>query len=62
MLRPATITVLLHETIETKGMRKEDVPALKERVRKAIADPVEDSLAQDTRTEAETRAETALRD
>ena len=62
MLRPATITVLLHDTIETEGMRKEDVPALKERVRKVIADPVEDSLAQDTRTEAETSAETALRD
>ncbi len=35
-LRPATITVWLHDTIETKGLTKDDVPALKERVRQAI--------------------------
>ncbi|HTP67725.1 MAG TPA: lysophospholipid acyltransferase family protein [Dongiaceae bacterium] len=44
ILRPTTITVYLHDTIETKGMKKEDVPALKERVRKAIEEPVEVSL------------------
>ena len=41
ILRPTTITVLLHDTIETKGMHKEDVPALKERVKQIIATPVE---------------------
>jgi 1-acyl-sn-glycerol-3-phosphate acyltransferase len=44
ILRPSTITVFLHDTIETKGMRKEDVPALKERVKKIIAAPVEEWL------------------
>jgi hypothetical protein len=28
---PAEITVLPHDTIETKGLRKEDVPAPRER-------------------------------
>ncbi len=44
ILRPATITVYLHDTIETKGMRKEDVPALKDRVKRIIEDPVEKAL------------------
>src|SRR5271155_1347809 len=46
ILRPTTITVVLHETIETKGMNKEDVPALVERVREIVAAPVEEYLAQ----------------
>jgi len=41
MLWPATITVHLHDTIETKGLTKEDVPALRERVYKIISGPVE---------------------
>jgi 1-acyl-sn-glycerol-3-phosphate acyltransferase len=55
ILRPATITVYLHDTIETKGMRKEDVPALKERVKQIIEGPVEESLktgSADTKTVA----------
>jgi 1-acyl-sn-glycerol-3-phosphate acyltransferase len=40
VLHPATITVWLHDTIETSGMKKEDVPRLKERVREAIAGPL----------------------
>jgi 1-acyl-sn-glycerol-3-phosphate acyltransferase len=44
MLWPATVTVHLHDTIETKGLTKEDVPALRERVRKIISAPVEASL------------------
>jgi 1-acyl-sn-glycerol-3-phosphate acyltransferase len=44
LLRPATITVHIHDTIETKGLTKEDIPALKQRVRNAIAPPVEESL------------------
>jgi len=41
ILRPATITIFLHDTIETKGMRKEDVPSLKARVKQIIEEPVE---------------------
>lgn len=44
LLRPATISVHIHDTIETAGLTKEDIPALKERVRNAIAQPVEASL------------------
>lgn len=44
LLRPATITVHIHDTIETAGLTKEDIPALKEQVRNAIAPPVEASL------------------
>ncbi len=46
ILRPTTITVHIHETIETTGLKKEDIPALKERVRNSIAPPVEQSLVQ----------------
>jgi 1-acyl-sn-glycerol-3-phosphate acyltransferase len=41
ILRPTTITVVLHATIDTKGMTKDDIPALKERVREQIASSVE---------------------
>lgn len=41
ILRPATITVVLHETIDTKGMTKDDIPALKQRVREQIASSIE---------------------
>jgi 1-acyl-sn-glycerol-3-phosphate acyltransferase len=44
MLWPATITVHLHDTIETKGMTKQEVPALRERVREIISAPVEEWL------------------
>jgi 1-acyl-sn-glycerol-3-phosphate acyltransferase len=44
MLWPATITVHLHDVIETKGMTKKDVPALRERVHQIISTPVEASL------------------
>src|SRR6202166_1253883 len=47
LLRPATITVYLHETIDTAGLTKEDIPALKQRVHNAIAPPVEESLLQE---------------
>ena len=43
-LKPATITVWLHDTIDTKGMSKENVPALKVRVRQEIARPLEEAL------------------
>jgi 1-acyl-sn-glycerol-3-phosphate acyltransferase len=44
MLWPATVTVHLHDVIETKGMTKKDVPALRERVHQIISRPVEASL------------------
>ena len=44
MLWPAKVTVYLHDTIETNGMSKEEVPALRKRVREIIAAPVEKSL------------------
>jgi 1-acyl-sn-glycerol-3-phosphate acyltransferase len=44
MLWPATVTVHFHDTIDTKGMTKKDVPALRDRVREIISAPVEASL------------------
>ena len=41
MLWPATITVHLHDMIETNGMTKDEVRALGERVRGIVAGPVE---------------------
>ena len=46
MLWPTKITVYLHDTIDTKGLRKEDVPALRDRVRAIISAPVEESLRE----------------
>ncbi len=44
MFWPATITVHLHETIDTSGMSKEEVPGLRERVRDLVKGSVEESL------------------
>jgi 1-acyl-sn-glycerol-3-phosphate acyltransferase len=44
MLWPGKITVFVHETIETKGLHKEDVPALRDRVRAIISKPVEEAM------------------
>jgi 1-acyl-sn-glycerol-3-phosphate acyltransferase len=46
LLRPQTVTIVIHGTIETKGMKKEDVPALRDRVHAIIAAPVEARLTQ----------------
>ncbi len=40
MLRPSKIVVHLHDTIETAGLHKQDIPALRERVREIIAGPI----------------------
>lgn len=45
MLWPGKVTVYLHDTIKTKGLTKEEVPALRDRVRQVISEPVETSLA-----------------
>lgn len=44
MLWPGKVTVYLHDTIETEGLTKEDVPALRVRVRQIISAPIEESL------------------
>jgi 1-acyl-sn-glycerol-3-phosphate acyltransferase len=41
MLYPATISVHLHDTIESKGMKKEEARMLCERVRSIVAAPLE---------------------
>lgn len=40
MLYPTTITVHLHDTIETGALTKEDVPALRDRVHAIVAAPI----------------------
>jgi 1-acyl-sn-glycerol-3-phosphate acyltransferase len=44
LLRPGTITVYLHDAIETKDLRKDDVPALRDRVRAIISRPIDEKL------------------
>jgi len=44
MLWPATVTVYLHDTIDTRSLRKEEVPKLRDHVREMITAPVENSL------------------
>lgn len=46
MLYPATVTVLLHDTIETKGLTKKDAEALGKRVQAAVAGPVEAAMGE----------------
>lgn len=41
MLWPATISIYLHDVIETQGLTKQDVPALRDRVRAIIAAPID---------------------
>jgi 1-acyl-sn-glycerol-3-phosphate acyltransferase len=45
LLRPGTVTVYLHDVIETKDLKKEDVPALRDQVHTIISRPVEEALA-----------------
>jgi 1-acyl-sn-glycerol-3-phosphate acyltransferase len=44
MLRPATIVVYLHDTIETAGLSKDDAPELCDSVWKAVAAPIDENL------------------
>jgi len=46
MLWPATVTVHIHDTIDTGGLTKEDVPALRDKVHEIIAAPIEARLNQ----------------
>src|SRR6266699_277284 len=43
LLRPGKITVYLHDVIETKGLRKEDFPALRDRVQAIISSPIDEA-------------------
>jgi hypothetical protein len=47
------VAVVIHETIETKGMTKEDVPVLRDRVRALVEAPVEARLAERGRVRGE---------
>jgi 1-acyl-sn-glycerol-3-phosphate acyltransferase len=47
LLRPGTITVYLHDMIETTDLRKDDVPALRERVHAIMARPIDEDLDKD---------------
>jgi 1-acyl-sn-glycerol-3-phosphate acyltransferase len=44
LMVPTTITVHIHETIETAALTKEDVPALRDRVHAIIAAPIDEWL------------------
>ena len=44
LLRPSTITVHMHDTIDTKSVPKAEVNALMERVHTIVAVPVDASL------------------
>ena len=44
LLRPGTITIYLHDVIETKDLRKEDFAALRDRVHDIISRTVEQTL------------------
>jgi len=58
MFWPATISVHLHDTIDTSGMSKEEVPGLRERVRDLVRGSVEESLknaAEEKSDSAETQ-------
>jgi 1-acyl-sn-glycerol-3-phosphate acyltransferase len=46
LLRPTKIVAHLHEPIETKGLGKQDVPALRDRVRRIIAETVDQAMEQ----------------
>jgi len=44
MLRPSTIKVFLHDTIDTSGINRRDVDSLRERVRAIVVAPLEQSI------------------
>jgi 1-acyl-sn-glycerol-3-phosphate acyltransferase len=44
LLRPSKITVFMHDTIETTGMRKDEAEALRERVHRMVSKPVDEAM------------------
>ena len=53
ILRPSTIVVWFHETIETGGYSRRDVPELRDKVRRAVAGPVHSAMGEKLLTEPE---------
>ena len=47
LIRPGTITVVLHDVIETKDLHKHDYAALRDRVHDIIAQPTEETIGKD---------------
>jgi 1-acyl-sn-glycerol-3-phosphate acyltransferase len=45
MIRPGTITVYLHDVIETADLSKDDVPALRDRVHAIVSQPINEAAA-----------------
>jgi 1-acyl-sn-glycerol-3-phosphate acyltransferase len=58
ILRPSTIVVWLHETIETEGCSKQEISELRERVWKTVAGPVHAAMGESIVTEGEPQTET----
>ncbi len=58
ILRPSTILVWFHETIETDGYSKRDIPELRNKVWRAVAEPVHSAMGEALLTEPEPQAET----
>jgi 1-acyl-sn-glycerol-3-phosphate acyltransferase len=58
ILRPSTILVWFHETIETDGYSKRDIPELRNKVWRAVAGPVHSAMGESLLTEQEPQAET----
>jgi hypothetical protein len=44
MLRPATIVVHLHDTIETQGLTDEEIEALPEKFYQIVSGPVHEAM------------------
>jgi 1-acyl-sn-glycerol-3-phosphate acyltransferase len=44
LIRPGTVTVYLHDVIETKDLRKEDYSALRDKVHAIISGPIEEAI------------------
>jgi 1-acyl-sn-glycerol-3-phosphate acyltransferase len=61
ILEPTTITVHLHETIETSAMGKEDVAALRDRVYEIISGPIDAWLEQNSEAISEAVSEVSAR-
>ena len=57
ILRPSTITVCLHDPIETQGCGRHDLDDLRERVWREVAGPVHASMDDPVVTEREPHAE-----
>lgn len=56
MLWPAVVTVYLHDTIDTRGLSKDQVALLRERVREIISAPVETHLEETGEADAGVKA------